>query len=371
MRTRLSTAVRVAVLAVICATAFIAADPTAAQTNPGTRPVKIMTRNLYLGADITRVIQATTPAELAQVVTDVFAMVQATDFPARAKVLAREIRDTDPMLIGLQEAALWRTGSLGSPTPQATTVAYDFLQLLQTELAALGLQYTVVRVQSGFDAEAPSTLGFAVRLTQRNAILAKAGLLANELILSNANDGLYRAYLSVPILRGAGGTIADRRGWVSVDAIVTGRKFRFINTHLDSTVASIRAAQVAELLEPTGPVMTTLDQRPVILVGDLNSAPLNDAPPSAYANLIAAGFVDTWSQVNPGSDGFTWGYAENLRDPTPTLRTRIDHVLARPAPNGPGVGVIRSQLVGTDPANRTPSGLWPSDHAGVVATLTP
>jgi endonuclease/exonuclease/phosphatase family metal-dependent hydrolase len=370
MHTRLSVALRLAMLAAICATAFIAADPTAAQINPGTRPVKVMTRNLYPGADITRVLGATTPAELAQVVTDVFTMVQSTDFPARAQVLAREIRDADPMLIGLQEVSLWRTGPLGSPTPQATTVAYDFLQILQTELAALGLQYTVVRVQSGFDAEAPSTLGYAVRLTQRNAILAKAGVPANELMLSNANDGLYRAYLPDPILGDAGGTIADRRGWISVDAIATGRKLRFINTHLDSTVPGIRAAQAAELLEPTGPVMTALDQRPVILVGDLNSAP-NEGAPSAYTDLIAGGFLDTWIQANGSAPGFTWGYAENLRDPTPTLRTRIDHVLARPAPNGPSVGVSRSQLVGIDPANRTPSGLWPSDHAGIVTTLTP
>src|SRR5688572_3693591 len=106
MHTRLSVALRLAMLAAICATAFIAADPTAAQTNPGTRPVKVMTRNLYLGADITRVLRATTSTELAQVVTDVFTMVQSTDFPARAKLLAREIRDADPMLIGLQEVSL-------------------------------------------------------------------------------------------------------------------------------------------------------------------------------------------------------------------------------------------------------------------------
>jgi len=28
------------------------------------------------------------------------------------------------------------------------------------------------------------------------------------------------------------------------------------------------------------------------------------------------------------------------------------------------------QVVGASPADRVPLGLWPSDHAGVVATLT-
>jgi endonuclease/exonuclease/phosphatase family metal-dependent hydrolase len=358
MHTGVRAAVRLAVLVALGATLLVAAAPSWAQPQP--RPVKVMTRNLYLGADITRVIRATTPSELAQVVTDVFTTVQATDFPARAKVLAREIRDADPALIGLQEASLWRTGPLGSPTPQANTVVYDFVQILQSELAALGLQYTVVRVQPGFDAEAPSTRGYAVRLTQRNAILAKASHPADELILSDANDKLYDVYLPVPILGGAGGKIADRRGWISVDATVNGRKFRFINTHLDSTAGAIRVAQANELL--SGPASTPL---PVVLVGDLNSAP-NEPEPSAYARLTGAGFVDTWTQINPTNPGLTWGHAENLLNPTPTFTTRIDYVLTRPR-----MAVTHSRLVGIDRDNRTPAGLWPSDHAGIVATLAP
>jgi hypothetical protein len=37
----------------------------------------------------------------------------------------------------------------------------------------------------------------------------------------------------------------------------------------------------------------------------------------------------------------------------------------------PGVGVVSSRIYGTDPDNRTAGGLWPSDHAGVAAILTP
>src|SRR5712691_1071059 len=71
--------------------------------------VKVMTRNLYLGADLTPVIAATTPAEFLAAVSAVFAEVQATNFPERAKRLAVEIDKDKPLLIGLQEVAMWRS----------------------------------------------------------------------------------------------------------------------------------------------------------------------------------------------------------------------------------------------------------------------
>jgi hypothetical protein len=46
------------------------------------------------------------------------------------------------------------------------------------------------------------------------------------------------------------------------------------------------------------------------------------------------------------------------------LNDRRDFVLFRGS-----FQVLRADLVGADPANRTTSGLWPSDHAGVLAKL--
>lgn len=139
-----------------------------------------------------------------------------------------------------------------------------------------------------------------------------------------------------------------------------GRPFRVINTHLDSTVPAIRRAQAGELL--AGPANTSM---PVVLVGDLNSAP-GESGPSAYATLIGSGFVDTWTQANGAAPGFTCCQAENLRNPTPTFTERIDHVLSRPR-----LKVLRSQLIGGDHQDRTRSGLWASDHAGIMITFTP
>jgi hypothetical protein len=36
-----------------------------------------------------------------------------------------------------------------------------------------------------------------------------------------------------------------------------------------------------------------------------------------------------------------------------------------------GVAISKSTVTGLDSSNRSPAGLWPSDHAGVVATLQP
>ena len=54
----------------------------------------------------------------------------------------------------------------------------------------------------------------------------------------------------------------------------------------------------------------------------------------------------------------------NLMNVTSNYTTRVDLVLLRG-----GIGVRDIHLVGNNPSNRT-QGLWPSDHAGVVATLT-
>ena len=77
----------------LCATALAALTlvvvPEVVQADPVPRPVKVMTRNLYLGADLTPAIQATTQLELALAGTQIWNTVLATDFPERARVLAR------------------------------------------------------------------------------------------------------------------------------------------------------------------------------------------------------------------------------------------------------------------------------------------
>ncbi|KJY36300.1 endonuclease, partial [Streptomyces sp. NRRL S-444] len=118
-------------------------------------PLRVMTRNLYLGADLAPVLAATTPQGLVAAVTAVWANVQATNFPERAEALADEIAASDPHLVGLQEAVLWRSQTPAGPG-SATHVEYDFLQILLDELSARGKHYkAVASVTVGSDFEAP------------------------------------------------------------------------------------------------------------------------------------------------------------------------------------------------------------------------
>lgn len=325
--------------------------------------VTIMTRNLYLGADLTPAIAAILsgdPNNVPPAVSEVWANVVATDFPTRAKALADEIGDTRPDLVGLQEAVLWRSQDPSDFTgPNATHVEYDFVQLLLRALAAQGEHYSVVASSTGFDIEAPrieslDPLDFEdIRLTDHVVILVRDERGEPRLKLSNAQVGSFVtnvAFDGVTVLY----------GWASVDVKLRGRTFRFVTTHLESDVEEVREAQGGELI--AGPLDTSM---PVILAGDLNSNANGDATSTAYFNFLGVGFVDAWALAHPGvllntccNDAFLMNAT-----PFPDPFGRIDHILFR------GDFAVRgTAIVGASPSDRI-DGLWPSDHAGVVVTL--
>lgn len=324
------------------------------------RMVTIMTRNVYNGVDaeLSAVATATNFSDLLQKVAAVYQAYFARNFHERAAALAVEIKAKRPDLVGLQEAVLVRTQSPpDGPATPATTVALDYVQILLDALAARGLRYEVVTQATNFDAELPSALGFDVRHTDREVILARADLRTSDLKLSNAQGGNFSANCTIPspIL----GPITFRRGWAAVDAKVRGKSFRLISTHLDITclpvTSAIQRAQAAEILQ--GPGNTEL---PVVLIGDFNSP--GDGGGVTYNDVIAAGFTD--AALERGVTDPTCCQDFDLLNPVSNLDRRIDFVLFRGA-----FTAFRANIVGEGPADRTPSGLWPSDHAGVVTTL--
>lgn len=334
--------------------------------------VTVMSRNLYLGADLNPVFAAVgsgDPQNIIGAVSDAWESVLATNFPERAEALADEISASQPLLVGLQEVSLYRTGPPDSlsanPTP-ATHVELDYLQILLAELQERNLHYTPVAVTQNADVENP---GFTapgvlqdIRLTDRDVILARTDLPASRLKLSNVQTGNFSTNLSLPIGQ-SGQSITIVRGWTSVDVKVRGKKFRFINTHLEQestnpALNTIQVAQANELL--SGPANTEL---PVILVGDFNSRADGTGTPT-YSMLVEAGFKDAWSATHPGEAGNTFGHTPDLRNTTVSLTERIDLVLFRG-----GIRALDAYVVGEELTDRNPSGLWPSDHAGVVAKL--
>ncbi len=314
--------------------------------------VRIMTQNLYQGTNFTEVLSATTPAAFVGAVTTTFNNILNTKPLERAAAVAGEIARERPDLVGLQEAAIVRTG-----TAPATTVVVDQLQALLGELDKRGQRYEAVAIVPNVDVEAPSTLGFDVRVTVRTVIIARAG--SNDLKLSNLQ---VQSFLVNKSFGTAVGSVINTRGWASVDVRLRGRSFRLATTHLEgASPFTIQQAQAKELIQSAG--NTTL---PVVFIGDFNIAANNGLDPTfpTYQLFINAGFTEAWPLKHAPDPGFTCCQNPDLLNPTSLLNTRIDLVLFRGA-----FAVTDIKRVGDSPSDRTPSGLWPSDHAGVVATL--
>lgn len=347
--------------------------------------ITVMSRNLYLGADLGPAINATDTCGAIDAGGQILNQVDRTNFPARAKLLAAEIADADPDLVGLQEVALWRFDEVSdfSSTP-ADAVRYDFLQLLQDELKAAGANYTVAVSQDEFDQELPAdrdgsddTNEFICgadedgRLTMRDVILAKDG---GKVKVSNPEMGQFENTYDV-VLGGVVPVSVDR-GWVSVDAKVKGdrrtkaARFHFVNSHLEAFGdPKIREAQARELFEKGGPLRT---KQQLVFVGDINSGSKKDrigspfpgdpGDPLAYNALV-------------GDFGlFNLGARQSCCYPDPDLRSQaigdyrfdhtVDHVMVKPK-----VKQTDAYITGDDPRVTTAEGLVSSDHGGVVSEL--
>src|ERR1051325_11542242 len=320
-RERMPSMARFKTLLAVAATALLAVPVARAeQPHPfaADRQVTVNTQNLYLGTDLNPIFGAPSLPALFAAVGAGWAQVQSNDFPARAQAIADEIAASNPDLVGLQEATLYRTDvPPDGPATPAETVAYDFIQLLQDALAQRGLSYERVGTFDGTDVELPAGLPplLDVRFTDRVTLLARSDERTADLKLSNPQSGTYPTALTINTVAGP---ITAPRGWVSVDVKIRGKSFRFITTHLEAFSPLVRNPQAAELL--AGPAATDL---PVVAVGDFNSGPGGD--PTAYGILLNGGFSDAW----PDGDGLTCCHATDLHNPSPVLTKRIDLVLTR------------------------------------------
>ena len=310
--------------------------------------IRIMTQNVYQGTNFDELFAAQTPAEFVAAVTTTYNNILATDPVARAQAVANEIAAEQPDVVSLQEVSTLLTG-----TP-ATTVQVDYLSSLQSDLKALGQNYAVVTTLPEFNAEAPSTLGHDVRLVTGDAILVRV---ADNATLANIQVD---HYADNPPLPSAIGPIPDLRGYASADITINGATFQFVTTHLN-TVPSVQLAQMQELISAESGVL------PIVMAGDFN-ANADDPLDPTYATYLAAlnaGFADAWTAAHGGGDpGNTCCQDQDLLNFPSALDQRVDLELLRGA-----IGVDGADLLGDNAGDRTPSGLWPSDHAGLITTL--
>lgn len=342
---------------VLCVAAILAAAVAVSARAENPRTTSVMTLNVYQGTELEHVLAARDPLSLVIAVATDYGNVVATDFPARAGALADEIAAAHPSLVGLQEVAIWTTGP---PFQTPTHVTYDFLQILVDALAARGQHYAPVAVRANFHAEQPGLFGpsfpadlLEVGLTEQTAILARTDLPTDELKLSNVQSHDFAVASSVPTLVGP---FSVGGGWLSVDAKVRGKSFRFVTTHMDPISQPVRDEQANEILAATAGL-------PLVLVGDTNSQP----DTTVYADFTGAGLVDGWSALHPGDPGFTCCQVppDTIVNSVSQLHERVDYVFS-----GQGIEPLAVDRVGADPSARLAgSGLWPTDHAGLVATL--
>ncbi len=380
-------AIRQAAALLAAALLFILVPATAAakqgKAEDETHEVRVMTRNLYLGADLTPAIEAQNREAFVEANGKVLRDVTANDFPVRAKGLAKEILKKKPDLVGLQEVALWRTGppSLepllnSAAKPTATAVRYDYLKELLSRLNKGQKRYRVAVVQDEFDFEAPANENgqpgdgpngvikdaeINGRLTMRDAILVRTGAGVTS---TRKRMGHFSNLLVVKV---SGVSVTVTRGWVSIDAKVRGsHKFRFVNTHLEafdpaSEVPSIRARQASELVAAGGPATSKL---PVILVGDLNSDDntVESGDRQAYRTLLKAGMRERSTAKPLGccleSSLLAVGSGGSVSD----FDHQVDHVMTRDPKE---VKLKASYVTGRQPVN----GFWDSDHAGLFSAL--
>ena len=345
-----------ALLTALCACVAL---PAAASAKP--QDLKVMVRNIYLGADLIPLASAPDRAAFEQAAGERFQTVLANDFPTRAKALAAEIAKNRPDLISVQEAATWRRGADGvkdGPATPATQVVYDSTAVLLKELAARGARYRAAVGRDWFDFEGPTALNYDVRVTQRDVILVRRG---SKVKIRRSFRGGFKfpddtLNVATPV-----GIAEQRRGWVAVDATLAKRRFRFVSTHLEPYSDPHADRQMKSLLKSGGPLGSK--KRRSILVGDFNSAPAGNADDrgtqrasDAYSSAIDAGFRNLLPKRR------TCCFGENLHATTDPLETWIDHVLVRSRPK---TKLLRSGIVGT----KQVGGLYPSDHAGITATL--
>ena len=362
-----------AVVAVlVAALSLLSTAPPAAAAAPDPTPPSHAGReltaasyNLFLGGDIGALIRAGTAADFFAAASALWQNVQATDFPARADAIAALLAEEHPDVVGLQEVADWEATSLtGSPVP-----SYDFLEILLDALAEQGTPYRAVATNTNFVSPVvpiPS-LGVALKFTDRDVVLVRAGSAGGRVHATNAQPHTFQARIPVQ-LPAPLPAITVVRGWSTVDVTVDGATVRFANTHLEAFITPIRNLQALEL-------KASLDASPypVVLAGDLNSRPTDSS--GAYGAMQSIGLADAWSVAEGAAGGFTSGQTDPLTNVPSQIDHRIDYVLYDPD-GSPELRALDAEVLGEELDDRatstvtgTPRLLWPSDHAGVVATL--
>lgn len=367
------------------------------QSFAGGDVIRVMSRNQYLGADLTNLILAQELDDFIEELGVVFTQIAKNNFPRRARRLAAEVAFTRPDVIALQEVFDFKVNgiNMGPPFVDHLTETLDALsEIGQHYVEAAAVVNLNITVPYDIDGDNEPEL---VRVMDRDVLLVRKGIKFEKLVgdftegglcgveTVNPLGGVFHSRISedgcnyavVASVDGPGiGEIAIERGFVGVDATVRGEKYRIVNTHLevyrlipdDPTTAIFQYLQSEELVGTLRE--TTPSGRKLILTGDFNSSPEDKPfnliiPP--YQVITDAGFSDIWNKnfLNFNSNGFTCCQAEDLSNRKSELDERIDIIFVND-PSFRSMAFVTGQ-VPLYPLLIPPN--WASDHGGVFGWI--
>jgi endonuclease/exonuclease/phosphatase family metal-dependent hydrolase len=373
--------------------ALVVLAPPATAANP---TVTVMSRNIYLGADVGVALELipNMPAA-AQFMWD---QVKATDFSKRSALFVEEINRESPDVIGLQEATIWYCKA---HFWSSKTEVFNFTAEL---LKALDGRYVIAEHQGKQAFNPGYSIGpipFLTTVTDPDtfqplfgsnkascgfqigdALLVKSDRAADVLAVGNTEyEAIYKV---VPTL------MEIHRGYTWADIRIGSTTTRFVTTHLESLFSEnelpTAALQAEQLIADLGKT-----KAPVIVMGDFNSDPRDprglDAPNpggqpvanekcaigatkcNAYRLMRQAGFIDAGPDASDAT-AFTWGMNALLSAPDSKrveaarkmgnnfgFTDRLDYIFFKN-----GVEVSTSRVIGIQPP-------YASDHAGIVSEL--
>ena len=356
--------------------------------------VKVMSRNIYLGADVGVAMELI--PDFPAAAQFMWEQVKKTDFTKRAPALAAQIRAENPDVIGIQEATTWYCKkNLFSKK----VAVFNFTDTLLKELAgeyviptkdcvtSLNPCYSIAPVPyltkvTDADTFQPifGTDSAACGFQIADALFIKSML--SKKVINVGNTEYVDTYTIVPTL------MTIYRGYTWADINISGKPVRFISTHLESIWDKDKVPNSAKQAKQ---LIADLDETtmPTIVIGDFNSDPrdprssnaenpglqptASDACPensskcNAYKLMREAGFVDSGPDAsNPST--YTWGMNALLTGPDPVrlkaaqvmgnsfgFTDRLDYIFSKN-----GVNATTSKIIGY----KSP---YATDHAGVVS----
>ena len=364
--------------------------------------VTVMTRNLYLGADVGVAMELI--PNLSAAAQFMWDQVKATDFNKRAPKLAAEVIAERPDVIGIQEATIWYCKkSAWSKRTEVFNFTEQFLAAIKAQgqdyvlaskdgVTALNTGYSIAAIPFVTMVNDPET--FQPLFGQDKAAcgfeIADALVIRGDLsgkVLAVGNTEYEASYTVVPTI------MTIYRGYSWADIEIGNTPVRFVTTHLESLWDENKVPNAAKQAQQ---LITDLKEtrNPIVIMGDFNSDPrdprISDDPNiggqpaaskscpaggsecSAYRLMFEAGFKDVGpDSLDPRNN--TWGMNALLTGPDPDrlkysqqlgnfagYSDRLDYIFVKN-----GAVPLVSRIIGATPPNNLNS-----DHAGVVSLIS-